>query len=449
MAKLANIPANCEFPQLHDIADTAKLAQKLNQHLGPAFASGEMQAASCTIDQLNYQPRAGCQILFTATICDRHQHRLGQQSFYGKLFRRPQRAKRVWQRQQQKTWAPPPFGPPVLHLPELAMMLWAYPNDPNLPGLARLVDTEKILAEAQAAPKKFGLSQAPIAITAQRTKYVPGQRCGYVYRLKSADGATFSVYGKAYQSGEGKKVFALMQEIWESDACQSGRFVLPQPYGYDADSEVIWQEAISGEPLAKIAETIPNLPEMAEAIGARLAAFHSLRLQLPLERTFEAQVEETRQTLAAISKAFPDYAERCGQIGEKLLAAANKLGPGPVTPVHASFKFSHIFATAKGIAFIDFDGACLGDPAYDVGRFIAHLYKMKANWKIDPEIAEQTITNFCVSYNRAAAAPLPPERINWFAASHLIASQVYKSVKRLDASLVSKLLKVAEHLIIC
>lgn len=37
MAKLANIPADCEFPQLRDIADASKLAQKLNQHLGPAF----------------------------------------------------------------------------------------------------------------------------------------------------------------------------------------------------------------------------------------------------------------------------------------------------------------------------------------------------------------------------------------------------------------------------
>jgi hypothetical protein len=122
------------------------------------------------------------------------------------------------------------------------------------------------------------------------------------------------------------------------------------------------------------------------------------------------------------------------------------LGSGPVTPVHASFKFSHIFAAKKGMTFIDFDGASLGDPGYDVGRFIAHLYKMKAGWKIDPEIAEQTIVKFCEAYNRAAVFPLAPERSNWFAASHLIASQLYKTVKRMDASLMSKLLKIADQL---
>ena len=447
MAKLTNIPANCEFPQLHEIADTAKLAQKLSQHLGPAFASGKMQVVGCEIDQLNYQPRTGCQLLFTAEICDRDQQVLGRQSFYGKLFRGAQRSARVWARQQRKPWAQPQFDPAVIHIPEWAMMLWAYPNDPNLPGLARMVDAEKILTEAQTAPEKFGLSQSPVAITAERTKYVPGQRCGYVYHMTLADGAAHSIYGKAYRNGEGEKAHAMMKQIWESEACQRGQFALPQPYSYDADTNVLWQEAISGEPFAKIAESIPNLPEVAKEIGERLAAFHGIHLELPLERTFEFQVEETRRTIAAITRAFPDYASAAAPIGQKLLEFAAQIGADPVTPIHASFKFSHIFATKKGVAFIDFDGACLGDPGYDVGRFIAHLYKMKANWKIDPDIAEQTITNFCASYNRAAAAPLSPERINWFAASHLIASQVYKSVKRMDASLVSKLLKIADRLI--
>ncbi|MEK7729128.1 MAG: hypothetical protein AAB354_12000 [candidate division KSB1 bacterium] len=49
-------------------------------------------------------------------------------------------------------------------------------------------------------------------------------------------------------------------------------------------------------------------------------------------------------------------------------------------------------------------------------------------------------------YNERAQQPLSPERINWFAASHVLGSQVYKSVKRLDASLMNKLLKIAGEL---
>ena len=446
MPKLVNIPADCKFPQLHEIVDPAKLAAKLNQALGPAFATGERRVSNCAIDHLKYRSAASCVIAFTAIIVDRENRELGQQSFFGKLFRRPQQLAAQAERLQRQAWTPPRFGPAVVQIPDWAMQLWAYPNDPKLPGLALMSNAAKILEEAQATPEKFGLQQAPAAIVAQQTKYVPGMRCGYIYHLTMADGSRQAVYGKTYRRGEGEKAFALMQQIWESEACRSGRLVLPQPYSYDAKLRVLWQEAVAGEPFAKIADTIPNLPEAANDIGARLAAFHNTTLPLARKMTFEFQVDEVRRSIAAISRAFPDYAERCAQTGQKLLDGAARLGPGAVTPVHASFKFSHIFATAKGITFIDFDGANLGDPGYDVGRFIAHLYKMKADWKIAPEVADQTITSFCAAYNRAAASPLSSARINWFAASHLLASQVYKSVKRMDTSLMGKLLKVAEQL---
>ncbi|MCG3119072.1 MAG: hypothetical protein ALAOOOJD_01400 [bacterium] len=446
MAKLANIPADCEFPQLREMAETATLAQKLNQYLGPAFAAGDLHVANCAIEQLNYRPGAACVILFTASIRDRQQRELGQQRFYGKLFRRAARAEKIFARQQQKSWTPPAWGPAVVYLPDWLTVLWAYPNDPKVPGVAKMADAEKVLADMRAAPEKFGLRQAPVTIRAVQSKYVPGMRCGYFFHLTLADGAAAGIFGKAYRPAEGRKAFTLMQQIWTSAARRQGRLILPEPYSYDTGRHVLWQEMIAGEPLAKIAERMPDFSQVAQEIGERLAAFHSIPLQLPVERTVAAQVEELRQAMKKISKTFPEYAARCAQTGEKLLAAAAQFGSGPVTPVHASFKFSHIFATAKGIAFIDFDGASLGDPGYDVGRFIAHLYKMKADWKIAPEAAEQTIADFCASYNRAAAVPLSPARINWFAASHLIASQVYKSVKRMDTSLVSRLLKIADQL---
>jgi len=446
MAKFSHIPTDCEFPQLFEIADPVKLAAKLNQHLGPAFAGREMQVSECAIEQLNYRPGAACVVLFSARIVNERQEELGRQSFYGKLFRRPQKLANTLRQQQNRAWVQPRFGPALAQIPDWAMLLWAYPNDPRLPGLAQMSNPEIVLAKAQAAPEKFGLTQRPAAITAEQTKYVPGRRCGYIYRMTLADGAPHAVYGKTYEYDDGENAFALMQQIWECEARRRGGFILPQPFSYDTEMKVLWQEAIAGESFAKIADRVPNLPEVAEEIGARLAAFHSAALPLASKITFEFQVAEVQRAIIEISRTFPDYAGRCAAIGEKLLSAAACLGTGVETPVHGSFKFSHIFATPKGMAFIDFDGACCGDPGYDVGRFLAHLYKMKASWTLDPEVAEQTAANFCHAYNRAAASPLSPARINWFAASHLVASQVYKSVKRMDTSLVSKLLKLADQL---
>ncbi len=453
MSKLKNIPENCEFPQLREIAEEKQLAEKLQQHLGPAFASSELQVESCKIDELNYKPGGACRIILTARIRRPNADESDQQVYFGRLLQ-PRNAQRLPALLDQKNLTPPRFGPPVLYIPEWSFILWAYPNDPRLPGLALMANSERMLARAQTAPEKFGLTQPPLALTAEMTKYVSGKRCGYLYHVQppphsgasNGDASSFAVYGKAYGNGEGEKAYALMKQIWRSQACQRGDFFLPQPYSYDAENEIVWQEAFSGESFAKIAGTIPNLPEMAQEIGRRLAGFHNASLPLPQVMTFDFQVEETRRNLRAIEEAFPDYREDCAALGQKLMNAAAQIGPGPVTPLHASFKFSHIFAADKGLAFIDFDSANLGDPGFDVGRFIAHLYKMKADWKIAPEVADMTVTNFSAAYNHTAAVPLSQERIDWFAASHLISSQVYKSVKRMDASPVNKLWKIAESL---
>ena len=449
MAKLENLPEAGEFPQLREIADPEKLAQTLQRHIALTLASDEVQVDACTMDQLRYNPGSDCRILFTADL--RHDGTRGRQIFFGRLFPSP-RAAEAFASLDRANLAPPEFGPAVIHIPEWEMVVWAYPNDPNLPGLSLMVNDEKILALAQAAPEKFGLSQPPATVTAKMTKYVPGMRCGYIYQMRlaspdsPADNRARAVYGKAYREKEGEKAYVIMKQIWESAACRQGDLILPQPYSYDPETQIIWQEALAGKPFAKIAETIPDLPAVAEEIGGRLAAFHGLHLDLPVEMTFDLQVEELRQSVLAISQAFPEHAPRCAALAQKLLDAADKLGPGPLTPVHASFKFSHIFATAKGVAFIDFDGANLGDPGYDLGRFIAHLYKMETSGKIAPEVAKQTVANFCAAYRRAAASPLRQQRIDWFAASHLISSQMYKSVKRMDPRAMNKLLEFAERL---
>ncbi len=75
----------------------------------------------------------------------------------------------------------------------------------------------------------------------------------------------------------------------------------------------------------------------------------------------------------------------------------------PEKLIHASFKFAHILATDRGVAFIDLDGANFGDP-------------------------------------------FSQDRINWFTANHLIASQLFKSVKRTNAEPLSQLLYTAERL---
>lgn len=444
MSKRERIPPDCEFAQLHEIADSEKMAAKLEKYV-TAFSGRQTQhVSSCKIEQLHYRPGRDCKLLIRARLTPVRDDHAGEQLYFGWLLTCDPKTKEYVTHVAARELAMPAYGPPMLYIPEWELMLAAYPNDPELAGPALMSDDEKILALMQSSPEKFGLTERPTSLAPKITKYIPSLRCGYLYEVKSgADSAPVaSVYGKAYREKEGEKAFALMKRIWESPACQRGELHVPQPYSYDTEAHILWQEALPGGPFVEIVARIPNLPQVAREIGRRLAAFHNSDLQLPVEMTFEFQVREVREAVAAIAQTFPEVAEQSNAFGERLLQQATQLGAWPLTPVHASFKFSHIFMTPRGVAFIDFDGANLGDPGYDVGRFIAHIYKMKSGFKIAPEIADQTIESFSAGYNEAAAQPLPQERIQWFAASHILGSQVYKSVKRLDANMIRRLLKM-------
>ena len=445
---LDNIPVDCEFPQLREIGDARKLAHTLQRHLELSTLEREMYIENCKIDQLHYKRGHNCRMVFTVKL--RHPDGLAgnggsKQIYFGKLFHSPKDEEAFESIDRQKL-AQPHFGPAVMHIPEWAIVLWAYPNDPNLPGLPFMLDTDKVLAMIKAAPEKFGLKRAPEALSARMTKYVPGKRCGFIYRPPEGTNSSWALYGKAYGDHKGENAYMIKKQIWESAARQRGEFLLAQPYHYDPETQILWREALRGQPVAEVAENLPHLPEMVREIGQRLAVFHGTPLQLPKEMTFDFQVEKVREAVTAITETFPDYARACSAVGQKILDAAARLGPGPLTPLHGSFKFSHIFATKKGIAFIDFDGVNLGDPGYDLGRFIAFVYRMSARKEITVEMARQTVMNFCAGYNGAAASPVPQERIDWFAASHLLISEVCKSVKRMKTGLVNRLLEIADPL---
>ncbi len=450
MANLSNIPAECELPQLHEIVDDKKLSDKIEYHLS-ITGSNITKITDCKINHLYYKPGGDCRLLLTANFQQPGNGSNVQQLFFGRVFQ-PGQAKKEFEYLRLEELSPPQYGPPAMLIPEWETVLWAFPNDPKLPGLSQLINTEKTLAAMRKSPQDFGLKMTPVSLTAMQTKYVPGRRCGFIYDAafdkQNGNGAPekFSVYGKAYQQEEGRKAYAIMKQIWESDAAQSGDLLLPQPYQFDEKQSIIWQEVVPGRPLAKIAGDLDNLPEIASEIGRRLAAFHNTQLDLPQLMTLNFQIEDLRFSVEKINQTFPEYADDCNAIAKKMYDAAERLEDCSLTLVHASFKFSHIFITNRGVVFIDFDNANLGDPGYDIGRFIAHLYKMKANGKVAAETAEAAVTNFCNAYNRAATQPLSQQRINWFAASHLIGSQVYKAVKRMNAKAVSKLLADARRL---
>jgi len=441
MSHAIRIPDDCEFPQLHALANKKRLAAALQQQLD---ASCTHRIARCRLLRLHYKPGI-CRVQIKAKISDGAGRELGEQIYCGRIFPAGE-GRSAFAAARHTDLLQPAFGRSLSFIPEWEMVLWAYPNDPDLPALSTLLQPDKLRALIAAAPQALGLEQhdQPVTATATVIKHVPGQRCMFLVDLTCAQHGTHRVFGKAYTEGAGRAAFNLMQAIWQTSACQRGEFRLPRPYSYDAQLDLVWQEAIAGQALSEL-EDKAELPRLGRRAGEALAAFHGSGVQLPEQMNLAYQMQELQRAQAAVHESFPQYAATFSAIYDRLLAAQAQLPPVRLTPVHATFKFSHILHDGRNLVFIDFDGANQGDPCYDLGRFAAYLGKMQAQGEITADLAQRTFANFRAAYLQNATQAIANERIAWFASSQLLSSQVYKAMKSSEGTLVEQLLHLAAN----
>jgi hypothetical protein len=444
MAKLKKLPADCTFPQLAVVLEEARFIASLQAGLGPAFDGNTIRGIK--VKRIYYKPGRSCRVTFEAKIRTASGAK-GEQFYYGKIVAEPKPAS-LFRRAQQAHLVQPRFGPAVALLADLGMVVWAYPNDPNLPGLALLADRDAVVATVQRDPAAFGLPAggALVELRSGVGKYVPGQRCGYRYRgiwRTSAGDTPVMFYGKAYQPGLGRGAYDIMMQLMATDAARDGRLRLPRPHAFDAGFDVVWQEMLPGESFAKEANAL-DLEAWAGPVAAALAAFHASRLDLGPGLGLSQELEELAASSAKIERAYPQYATRVAALRQRLQAAVPSLPAVPAGPVHGSFKISHVFDVGGRVAFIDFDGAGIGDPTYDVGRFLAHLAVAGLNSKTDAETIGRAVERFRTSYSAGVPWGWQAVRVHWYTAALLLSSQAYKCVKRMAPERVGAILGAAE-----
>jgi hypothetical protein len=309
-----------------------------------------------------------------------------------------------------------------------------------------LASRDAVAAALRRDPAAFGLPPGGdvVELRSGVGKYVPGQRCGYRYRVRwrapSGD-IEREFYGKAYRGGGGRAAWEILTALAASDAVQSGRLRLPMPYAYDAGGDIVWQEMLPGRSFSKDAAAL-DLAALAAPVAAALAAFHSSPLDLGPGLGLQAELDELAASTRKIARAYPQLAPRIEALQRRLVALVPELPAVPPGPVHGSFKSSHIFDAGGQVAFIDFDGAGLGDPTYDVGRFLAHLAVADLNAKTDA--VRGAVAAFATAYAAGVPWGWPEARVRWYTAALLVSSQAYKCVKRLVPDRAEAIVAAAE-----
>ena len=442
-----DLPAACDVPQLPAIVEPGRLAHAIGAALAHADP-GVPPLVGCDVTKLHYRPGKGCRLVITARF--RTGRRAGEEQLYFGHLPAAGRERRPAHAPDRNGSAPmaaaPRFGPPSLHLADWDLELWAYPNDPELPGLVLLADPERVRARLASAPETFGFDRAPRSVLARRAKYVPGKRCGYMFEVRGWSERSREVrrvYAKCHAGDDARIAHEATSRVWHSPAAEAGEVRLPQPFAWDESTGIAWQEGLAGRPVLKTHGQAGRLPGLAAEIGVRLAALHGASAGLPREMDHAFLLRMLRESLAAAARALPPAASAACELGEHLLALGTRFPELPAVTLHGSFRMSHVMETPAGVAFIDLDGANTGDPGVDLGRFLAHLRRLEAQGSIEPAVADATAREFRRGYQSRAHVRVSDERIGWATAVHLISGGLDKALKRMDAGWLGALTRAA------
>jgi phosphotransferase family enzyme len=274
------------------------------------------------------------------------------------------------------------------YLPELRLELHADdPSDAGLPALPLLTDPVRARAVLEAAMRKGSPRYARLQIAACRprvARYSRGSRCTVVYDLLYASALDVGpdvVVAKTYRGEKGRAAFDGMRALWGSLLRERGDVLLAEPLAFLPELNVVLQTGLPHERTLKqliaTAVTAPSDEAMAEVsayvakTAAGLAALHASGVRANEVVTLDDELAEIRQVVARLAPLEPEVVEAVAPLLAYVESVAAEHLADPVVPAHRSFRPAQVLLNRGEIAFIDFDGFCLAEPALDLALFCA------------------------------------------------------------------------------
>ena len=341
--------------------------------------------------------------------------------------------------------------PPVSYVPEVDMLLWAFPNDRKLPHLPKLLDTENLASYFAIHLSDLWLSPSE-HITSVQTKlmhYLPECSCMIRYTLTIADESSGSetrqiiLYGKNYPDDSGVEAYSIMRQLVE----QTCHFA--KPYSYDAETKTLWQSHVPGEPFEWTSALVENHRLIAK-VAVCIAAFHGCTLDATGCYGFsdiDVQLKATCDLAAVADSTLGERVQAAVQVIQlnyKQLNWNNTL----ITPIHLDLKMGNLLISDEGVTLIDMDCVRLGDPLLDIGSFVANLYLNGLRFGSTVAEIDKVVAIFCNEYCAAVDWVVDHAKLTWYISAALIHEVVRRSLRQQNVERlkqVGAIIKLSNH----
>ena len=241
--------------------------------------------------------------------------------------------------------------------------------DPGLPWLGTALDPDAASPPILTALRqRIDLGPNARVAAAGLARHKPGRRALIQYTVADGRGSRITVLGKTHRRGVDHRTVRLHDQLSSVDLAP-GR--VPKVLGVVGSLGLWLQERVFGLPGFE-AMAMADGHLTARRIGAALARFHD---QAPLgdrQHHLGDEVDARALRLSAVAARLPLLADRIAAVTSTAALSADRTG-GPVRGLHRDFYPDQVLVNGEEIHLLDLDLHAAGDPALDLGNFLAHL----------------------------------------------------------------------------
>ena len=266
-----------------------------------------------------------------------------------------------------------PFRRLRARVPELDAFVMASPLDPKLPQLVRLCDPAYVAAMVDAASAE----PAHNAYHVRTIRYRPGER--HVLRYEPGQGAPGrAVFAKlSRRDADVSRAFKVATHVADCLDASAGMARALRPLACVEKDGVILFPEVRGRPLSEALRTGDGgVTRHVEAAARALRSLHGAPVRLGdalAHRDFLTDVAKVRRASEHIMALGPRTGARIERTLERARAIYDRLPPEPSAFMHGDFKADHVWVSSGRVLVLDFGSCGSGDPALDVGKFLADL----------------------------------------------------------------------------
>lgn len=419
----ALIKRDSSIPGLATLLDESAFTDVLQSY----FPAAKMDRAKLV--SIRYKPGTNCLASFEMRI------NTEKVMISAKTFNKDAREK--IEKNQIKKAVDGLLGPGRVLLEDLNLLISFFPNDSKLRVLPKLFQSAKrreILAKV--LPNRRDLWDGTI----KTLKYKPERR--YVLALEGQGG------GKAVLKLHHPDRFKSAQSNATSIRSQK-KLHIPQCLGFSETYSLIASEWVDGENLQEtIRGDIKQAIAVVAHVGEALAELHTLTssgLRLPSHAYDSTLLSSMAKMIESLAPRFAKHSE---QIATRLIRTLSS-APKIARPIHGDFYSDQVLHSNNGLYLLDFDQAMLGNPATDLGCFLAHLELDILQDKMDTTLALSLKEALLTRYSACTGKPVS-DGFAWQTAKHLflLAQHPFRNNAQYWDMQMEAILDRIDHLII-